>query len=239
MQPCSIITLNPTSPAADATGLVPLLHAIAGAACPPAPHHPRCTAACPPPARAPVAATGTTAADNADLQRCLNGDPDAFSGLVARHQQRIAAMMWRFSRDPQTHAELVQDVFVEGYRSLAGYRGTAPFEHWLCRIATRVGYRHWKQQARDRRNPTVPIEEWCHLADDAQDRLSASEAAELLHRLLAALPPRDRLVMTLRYLEDHDVAETGRLTGWSETMVRVQTWRARRKLRRLIQEYDQ
>ena len=57
-----------------------------------------------------------------------------------------------------------------------------------------------------------------------------------MHRLLEQLPPRDRLVLTLRYLEECDVAATARRTGWSKTMVKVQTLRARNKLRQLIEQ---
>lgn len=173
--------------------------------------------------------------DLEDVAAARAGGQDAFRGLVERHQQKIAAMMWRFSRDRQEHEELVQDAFIEAFRGLHTFRGTAPFEHWLARIATRVGYRHWKRRARRHALETLPIQEW----DGAElqtepDRMAPERAAELLHELLARLPPRDRLVLTLRYVEGHSVAETARLAGWSETMVKVQTLRARGKLRKMI-----
>jgi RNA polymerase sigma-70 factor (ECF subfamily) len=40
----------------------------------------------------------------------------------------------------------------------------------------------------------------------------------------------------VRYLEDRTVEETALLTGWSETMVKVQAWRARSKLKKLFQK---
>jgi len=173
-------------------------------------------------------------ADLEDIQICRRGDGEAYRRLVERHQQRIAAMMWRFSRDPQTHEELVQDVFVEAYMSLATYRARAPFAHGLARIATRVGYRFWKQRARER--SIVALDECDELSPEPADRIEASQAGELLHRLLDRLPPRDRLVLTLRYVQDHSVAEVARLTGWSRTMVKVQTWRARKKLNNLLEQ---
>jgi RNA polymerase sigma-70 factor (ECF subfamily) len=66
--------------------------------------------------------------------------------------------------------------------------------------------------------------------------VEADHAAELLHRLLAQMPPRDRLVLTLRYLDQCDVAETAQRTGWTRTMVKVQTLRARNKLRKLLEQ---
>jgi RNA polymerase sigma-70 factor (ECF subfamily) len=176
------------------------------------------------------------AADLRTIRRVLGGDGNAYHALIERHQRRVSGMMWRFSRDPEVHQELVQDVFVQAYESLPRYRAQAPFEHWLARIATRVGYRHWK---REKRAPeTVPIEEWWELPDESVEALEPEEAGECLHALLGRLPPRDRLVLTLRYVEDRSVEETAELTGWSETMVKVQAWRARKKLKGLFEQAE-
>ena len=176
------------------------------------------------------------AVDIEDVRRCRSGDGEAYRRLVERHQGRVASMMWRFSRDPESHEELVQNVFVEAYVSLPRYRPTGAFSHWLARIATRVGYRFWKEQARERAHPTVSLDEWDHLPADNPDEMAPSQAAELLHRLLGQLPPRDRLVLTLQFLEAHTVEQIARQTGWSRAMVKVQSWRARRKLKRLFEQ---
>jgi len=174
--------------------------------------------------------------DIEDVRLSRRGDGDAYSRLIERHQEYISRIMWRFSRDRRLHEELVQDVFVEAYLSLATYREKAPFAHWLARIATRVGYAYLKQSARHRAKESFTLKEWDRLLDDSSHQTEPSQAAEFLYRLLEQLPPRDRLVLTLRFLEDCDVAETARRTGWSEAMVKVQTWRARKKLQKLFEK---
>lgn len=177
-----------------------------------------------------------SAQDWRDIRQCQDGKEEAYRRLVERHQAQVSAMMWRFSRDRQVHTELVQEVFVEAYLSLAGFRGQAPFAHWLARIATRVGYRYWKHQARERQYPTLALEEWDQLPATAQERLDPAQAADLLETLLHQLPARDRLVLMLRFVEDHSVEETAQLTGWSQTMVKVQTWRACAKLKKIVKQ---
>lgn len=179
--------------------------------------------------------TPTSAAvDLEDVRQSRQGDSDAYQRLIERHQAYIAKIMWRFSRDHRVHEELVQDVFVEAYLSLGSYRGKMPFAHWLSRIATRVGYRYWKQNARWQKRQSLSLQKWDRLHDKTAQQMDISQAAVLVHRLLAQLPPRDRLVLTLRYLEQCDLAETAKRTGWTETMVKVQTFRARKKLQKLF-----
>jgi RNA polymerase sigma-70 factor (ECF subfamily) len=176
------------------------------------------------------------AVDLDDIRGSLDGDGDAYARLVKRHQPKVASQLWRFTRDKSHHEELVQDVFVEAFLSLKSYRGEAPFEHWLARLTTTVGYRYWKKRARERDQPHVPIEEWHRIAEEKVEAIDPSKAADLLHSLLGRLPPRDRLVLTLRYVEDLSVEETADRTGWTQTMVKVQAWRGRKKLKKLLKE---
>jgi RNA polymerase sigma-70 factor (ECF subfamily) len=184
-------------------------------------------------------ATGSSAVELEDIRQSRDGDSDAYRRLIERHQKHVSRILWRFSRDYQVHEELVQDVFVEAYLSLKSYRGKAPFIHWLSRIATRVGYRYWKQTARYRKTEKFSLKEWDQLPDESSQEMDSVEAASLVHRLLGQLKPRDRLVLTLRYLEGCDVAETARRTGWTKSMVKVQTNRAKKRLEKLFSSSEQ
>lgn len=174
--------------------------------------------------------------DIADVAACRHGDEQALRRIIDRNQAHVAAIMWRFTRDRILHAELVHDVFVQAYLSLHTYRAEAPFAHWLSRVALRVGYRHWRQAKRDAELERSVAEQWRH-ASPAEET-SSIEAADLLHRTLALLPPRDRLVLTLRYVEDKSIEETAGLLGWSRSMVKVQVWRARAKLQRILSNLE-
>lgn len=173
--------------------------------------------------------------DTTDVRRSLQGDGDAYAALIERHQPGVARRMWRFTRDRTLHGELVQEVFVQAYLSLGTYRGTAPFEHWLSRIATRVGYRFWKRQSAEVSVHPLPPEDIDQLVTQPVHEISPNLAADMLHKILESLPPRDRLVLVLRYIEDRSVMEVAELTGWTQTMVKVQTWRARKKLKKLLE----
>jgi RNA polymerase sigma-70 factor (ECF subfamily) len=182
------------------------------------------------------APAGADAGDLEDVQRTRGGDPDAFRRLIERHQDYVAGILWRFSRDRHDHEELVQDAFVQAYLGLGTYRGKAPFQHWLARVATRVGYQYWKERARHRRTVPFSLEQWDQATEDdgILDVLEPEQAATLLYNLFEQLPPRDRLVLSLRYLDGCDVAETAHRTGWTKTMVKVQALRAKKKLQKIV-----
>jgi RNA polymerase sigma-70 factor (ECF subfamily) len=173
--------------------------------------------------------------DRADVEASLNGDGRAYERLVRRYQPDITAQMWRFTRDRQELDELVQDVFVEAYLSLASFRGSAPLLHWLRRIATRVGYRHWKRAKRERQR-RVEASELDLEGVTRTEEPTPSEAAEQLHLLLEELPSKDRLVLTLLYFDQCDTREIAERTGWSRTLVKVRAHRARKRLRALLEE---
>ena len=182
--------------------------------------------------------TGTTqnslAEDLEDIRQSRNGDSDAYRRLIERHQNYIGRILWRFSRDKRVHEELLQDVFVEAYLSLGSYRQKAPFAHWLSRIATRVGYRHWKKTKRQKSAQSFTLQEWDQIAEEEAEQIDPNGAAQAVHTLMEKLSPRDRLVLTLRYLEQCSVTEAARQTGWTKTMVKVQTFRALRRLEKLL-----
>jgi RNA polymerase sigma-70 factor (ECF subfamily) len=175
--------------------------------------------------------------DCSDIRHAQNGDQDAFRRIMERYQPHVSKLLWRFTRDKNSHEELVQESFVQAYLSLHSYKAQAPFEHWLSRIATRAGYRFWKQSKRHT-HVSLQDTDWQQLVGEQADPMAPQHAAELVHHLLAKLPPRDRLVLTLRYLDQCSVSQTAQRTGWTPSLVKVQTHRAKHKLKKLLKNTD-
>jgi len=171
--------------------------------------------------------------DLRDIVTTLDGNQVAYERLVKRYQDSVSKWMWRFTRDRAILEELVQEVFVEAWMSLSRFKGKSGFKTWLFTIATRVGYRYWKKKAKD---VAITIEVADQLMfDNGEKEITPSEAAEALYGLFSGLTPRNRLVLTLMYFEEMDTKEIAHLTGWTRSMVKVQAYRARNKLRKLLE----
>ena len=152
---------------------------------------------------------------------------------MERYQGEVSRLLWRFCQCESICDELVQDVFIEAYYSLKSYKQRAPFKYWLKRIATRVGYRFWKRRARQSQfKPLEMIEEVAVPAPKTDTR----EVQMLAYRLLDRLPPTDRLVLTLMYFDQCGTEAIARRMGWSRAMVKMRAYRARIKLRTIVDE---
>lgn len=164
----------------------------------------------------------------------MDGDNDAYRRLMQRYEPQIVRLMWRFTRDRTEAEQLVQDVFVEAFFSLKSYKGQGPFLHWLNKIATRVGYRFWKQ--RDKAGLFVPIDDFDAVDESKTNEIDSAHAAEVLHSLFNRLQATDRLILTLMYFEECSIEDIAQRTGWTKAGTKMRAMRARGKLKKLAEK---
>lgn len=137
-------------------------------------------------------------------------------------------------------ADLAQEVFVQFFRTLDRYDPERPLENWVSRLTLNVCLKALRSRGR---RP-----EWCwsdlsegeqsvvkSLLHDAEtDSTHSRDGRELLAKLLDALSPQDRMILTLLHLEEKSVAEIATMTGWNATLVKVRAFRARGKMRKAL-----
>ena len=70
------------------------------------------------------------------------------------------------------------------------------------------------------------------------DRLTAAEARSFIMWGVRQLKVEEQMVITLMELEEKSVKEVAELTGWSVVNVKVRAWRARKALKRILEEAD-
>lgn len=178
-------------------------------------------------------------ADETLIQSALDGSDDAFAELALRHKHRVFGIAARFARHAHELDDVCQEIFIRAHRNLAKFRGEAPFEHWLSRIAIRACYdllrrtRHEREQLSLDENPVT-----YETLPDAHSDETARHARELLARAMAELAPDAHLVLTLLELEEKTVKEIAEATGWSESNVKVRAHRAREALRAILKQQN-
>ncbi|HKQ38057.1 MAG TPA: sigma-70 family RNA polymerase sigma factor [Verrucomicrobiae bacterium] len=170
----------------------------------------------------------------------LKGDPACFEPLVRKYSPRLFATARRYARRESEVEDIVQEVWGKAYAHLSSFRGDAPFEHWLMRLAVRTCYDFLRKHQRSRETTftelTEPETDWLerHVEGSGSDPEQVSAAKQLVERLLAQLSPQARLVITLLELEERTVKDIARLTGWSVPLVKVRAFRARAEMKKAL-----
>jgi len=180
--------------------------------------------------------------DAALIAAIRKGDTASYEGLVRKYQPRVFATARRYARRESEVEDIVQEVFIKAFRKLDGYRGEAPFEHWLMRLTVRTCYDFLRAHQRSRETTftdlTDPEEDW--LEQFVTDPGGASEhavaARDLVERVLQELSPAARLVITLLAIEQRSVKEIAALTGWPAPLVKVRAFRAREEMRKCLRK---
>ena len=174
--------------------------------------------------------------DETVIQDILAGNREAFVQLVRRYKRKVFGLAARFARDRDDLDDICQDVFIKVYENLEKFRADAPFEHWLSRITIRTCYDALRSRKKEKGN--VPLDSIRYFLEDSSIGISqAAEAAlTLLESGLVRLRPDECLVITLLELEEKSINEIAGMTGWSQANVKVRAFRARKKLKQLLEK---
>jgi RNA polymerase sigma-70 factor (ECF subfamily) len=170
----------------------------------------------------------------------LRGDAAGFEPLVQKYSPRVFATARRYARRESEVEDIVQEVWLKAFNKLSSFRGDAPFEHWLMRLAVRTCYDFLRGHQRNRESSftdlTEPESDWLERFVAAPDSASegADAARQLVVRLLEQMSPAGRLIITLLEIEDRSVKEIAKLTGWSVPLVKVRAFRARAEMKKLL-----
>jgi RNA polymerase sigma-70 factor (ECF subfamily) len=178
--------------------------------------------------------------DASVINNTLRGNINSFEILIDRYQDHVSRIVR--NHVPRAAApEVAHDTFVRAYQSLGGFQGTGPFKHWLAKIAIRCCQDFWRGYYHNRGNLAVPLPDDCRIWVDhllsgqsPEQDTKRLEARDLLQWALGQLSAAERTVLTLTHLDEYSVAEAAELLNWTVTRVKVQSHRARKKLRKIL-----
>ena len=179
-------------------------------------------------------------------RQALSGEESAFEEIVRRYSPRVFRFASKFFRQRSLVEEAAQEVFLKAFTELGKFEGRGSMEGWLTRITTNTCL-NILRSSKSRPELTVSdlsVDEtdWLdkNMTDAATQRHESSErslvAADLAGRVLQTLPADDQLVLTMIDGEDASVKDVVSVTGWSESKVKVQAFRARKRMREAVQK---
>ena len=179
------------------------------------------------------------------VNQVVSGNVNAFERLLKRYQAQVVGIVKKHIPFDKVE-EVAQDVFVRVYQSLPTFKGNDRFKQWLSTVTIRTCYDFWRKHYRHREIPLSSLSDkhqlWLEEATSTSssqffyERDSQEEAREILDWALDRLSAEDRMVLELVYLEGYSIKEAANLLGWSSVNVKVRSFRARKKLHKLIMD---
>jgi len=182
------------------------------------------------------------------VRDCLHGNKEAFRELVERYQRKIVSVATGMVNNPQDALEIAQETFIKAYENLDRFKGESSFYTWLYRIAVN---RAIDFQRRERRHPTVPLDDGNAAGDSAEryedtlkeERLTEpsreAQAHQIGARVTAAineLTPDHKAVILLREVEGLSYDEISRVMQCSKGTVMSRLHYARKKLQKRLKD---
>lgn len=195
--------------------------------------------------------TDMTSSDDLTLmQRSAAGDMHAFEVLMQRHNQRLYRAARGILRNDADAEEAVQEAWLKAYKHLHDFQGRAAPLTWLTRIT--INEALMSQRKNKSRDAIIQPSE----SDDHVDRLMATqgdlmnllnpaqtdqlvwrkELRQLIETRIDELPVHYRAVFMLRGVEGLSFGEVAASLDLSQATVRVRYMRARRLLKKALQQ---
>ncbi len=188
------------------------------------------------------AAENAAALERQLVQSAQKGEVAAYEALLAKHQQRIFAVVGGILRRREDIEDVAQQVFVKAYFSLKRFDMRSAFGTWLYKIAVnecwdylrkkkvrRLVYEADLSDEQNRQLAGVSAQSFGALKSP-EDAAKRVEQQQLVERLLDELDEQDRAMLVMKEVEGFSVEEIGESLGINVNTVKVRLFRARGKL---------
>ena len=147
------------------------------------------------------------------IKACINGDRNSQSRIYKIFVPKMYALCLRYSKNPQDAEEIVQEGFVQVFKSLHSYKYIGSFEGWIRKIMIYCAIQYYRNNSKI--HAIVNIETTDAEEADNEDIFNQLGKKELL-KMVQALSPAYRLVFNLYVFEGMKHREIAEMLGISE-----------------------
>jgi RNA polymerase sigma-70 factor (ECF subfamily) len=164
------------------------------------------------------------------IRLAQHGDAAAIRELYRKYAPRVHAVVRRLAGDDQLAEDWAQEAWVRAFRALPTFRGEARFSTWLHRIAVNSALhgKRWRERRVQQEVALPDTDEPSVRSDQVMLRLN-------LQRALDTLPEGMRQIIVLHDVEGYTHEEIGDLLGIAPGTSKSQLFKARARLRGLLQ----
>ena len=171
------------------------------------------------------------------IQQLKNGDISGLEFLVARYQVKAVRTAYLITRDPGLAEDVVQDFFLQAYRSINRFDAARPFEPWFMRSVVNASVKMMQRSARQVQTGDDADDLFSQLVERVESVEAQVESIETQNQIWDAmqkLSPRQRAVIVQRYFLEMSEREMAEESGSAVGTVKWMLNAARERLRGLL-----
>jgi RNA polymerase sigma-70 factor (ECF subfamily) len=176
---------------------------------------------------------GVAEIEQLPVSQARAGEAAAWDALFRRYQLPLYVYIFELVRDEQTSLDIVQETFINAVRHLGSLRDDAKFGSWLFGIAHQKCIQRWRKQAREEMLRDEFADAPAQFETGPDDLLMREEQEAEFMNLLNQLPPPQRSVLLLHFVEEFSLDEIAGITGVSLGTVKSRLHYAKKSLWRL------
>jgi RNA polymerase sigma-70 factor (ECF subfamily) len=178
----------------------------------------------------------TSSAPRADVvERARSGDVTAFRELYALYHRQVARQL-AFLVPRSDLEDVLQDVFIEVYKSMRRFEGKSAFTTWLYRLTVHVAMKSRRKHTRSRLDIVEDVPESVDERPTPDDVSLSSERQARVEALLEKLSPKKRAVLVMHDLQGMEAQKIAELLETNILTVRTRLFYARRELEALAKD---
>ena len=162
------------------------------------------------------------------INGCLKNDQTAQRQLYDRYKQAMYTLAYRMTGDFDAANDVLQDAFLDVFRSLSQFRQEATLGAWIKAIVVRRAYRKSKQPKAWKLPDQLPTE------NDGVDWGNDNTNAQHLEEAVLLLPEGFRTVFVLVEVEGYLHREVAEMLGITEGTSKSQLFHAKKRLRDIL-----
>lgn len=169
---------------------------------------------------------------------------EAFGILVENYKKMVITTCMGFTNNYHDAEDIAQDVFVELFESLPGFRNEAKLSTWLYRIAVNKSLNFLRRKKRETFLHTIVGDKKKSHAEQALDNLAGTEQInvnaelkeqhKLLREAMGKLPENQRIALILSIYHELSYKEIAEVMETSVSSVESLLFRSKNNLRKIL-----
>lgn len=174
------------------------------------------------------------------IERILNGEKSLYEIIVRRFNPYLYKIGRTYNYNHDDTQDLMQDTYIDAYKSLSQFKGMANFKTWITRIMLNNCYRKQNKSSykneimQDANEHSQPA--FTGMNNSTDSMYHNRELGHVIETALGKIPFDYRIVFTMREVNGMNVAETAEALNISESNVKVRLNRAKNMLKQRIEK---